>query len=380
MSTREIPNRDQLVDYGHAVAGHAGVLSDADGELFIKPCTQTELDFYQSAADKFAEFTEIMPLFMGSLSLTDPAEVSSAEEDLPPVGAAINLVPDHEEKPLPATAAEPAAANTAAVDGAAVPGAAVVDCTTWKPNKNKRIKTEQAIVLENCTHGYKKPNILDAKLGVRLWADDAPLQKRQRFDIISAETTHRDYGCRIAGMRVYKGAENPMELDEDEYKIYDRDYGRISVNNDNFVDAVRKFVFNESAGIDKALGKAVCKGFAQDLERVEEVLEKHESRMYSASILFIYEGDGEALEDAIEQNNSLAERIEKSDIKPLRIDSGIAMEADSDGEEGSVSFPKVYTVKLIDFAHAKWVPGEGPDENTLTGVRSLRRIFEELAI
>ncbi|CAI4210768.1 unnamed protein product [Parascedosporium putredinis] len=303
MSAREIPNLDQLVDYGHAVAGHAGVLSDADGELFIKPCTQKELDFYQSAAAKFEEFTEIMPLFMGCLSLADPAEGESK------------------------------------------------DATTWKPNKDKRIKTDQAIVLENCTNGYKKPNILDAKL---------------------------DYGCRIAGMRVYKGSENATELDDDQYKVYDRDYGRASVTNETFVDAVRQFVFNKAAGIDNALAKAICQGFVQELQRVEKILETHESRMYSASILFIYEGDVEALEASINRNNTLAENLEKAHVRPSRIDSGICLD-DEDDEDDEIVFPKVYTVKLIDFAHAKWVPGEGPDENSLVGVRSLRRIFEELA-
>jgi 1D-myo-inositol-tetrakisphosphate 5-kinase/inositol-polyphosphate multikinase len=52
---------------------------------------------------------------------------------------------------------------------------------------------------------------------------------------------------------------------------------------------------------------------------------------------------------------------------------------DDSDDDASVSLPQVLSLKLIDFAHAKWVPGEGPDENTLKGVRSLRRIFEGLA-
>jgi len=322
-----------------------------------------------------------MPLFMGTLSLSDPAEVSSAEEDVPTgdVAAALLQVAETASAVAVPPVVTCSAAQEATVPSTSQEGAAK-DNVTWKPNKDKRIKTTQAIVLENCTHGYKKPNVLDAKLGVRLWADDAPLQKRQRFDAIAAETTHANYGCRIAGMRVYQGSHDKTELNEDDYRVYDRDYGRTQVNNDTFVDAVRKFVFNNAAGIDDALGKAVCGGFAQDLKRIEEILEKHESRMYSASVLFVYEGHGETLEAAIEKNNTLVERIETFEFKTSRIDSGIVMtEYSEEEEEITITFPKVYTVKLIDFAHAKWVPGEGPDENTLTGVRSLRRIFEELA-
>lgn len=349
-----------------------------NGELFIKPCTSTEIDFYERARQKYKDFTEIMPVFMGTLALSDPTEVTTGVDD---IAAITTVVPETIEKSTATTAPEAG------------------DNVTWKPNKDKRIKTDQAIVLGNLTHGYKKPNILDAKLGVRLWADDAPTQKRQRFDTISAETTHAEFGCRIAGMRVYKGSEDPAALDEEGYRIYDRDYGRTVVNNDNFTDEIRRFVFNKTAGIDKALGKAVCQAFAHELRQVEHVFETHHTRMYSSSILFVFEGDGEALEEAIVRNNEMVEEIE-ADIsdteipeakipETIRFDSGIVMDGmdgdddeDDEDDEGAgrtLSLPKVCTLKLIDFAHAKWVPGKGPDENTLTGVRNLRKIFEDLA-
>ena len=40
---------------------------------------------------------------------------------------------------------------------------------------------------------------------------------------------------------------------------------------------------------------------------------------------------------------------------------------------------KVHDFRLIDFAHASWTPGQGPDENTLVGIRNLIKIMEELA-
>lgn len=353
------------------------------GELFIKPCTPTEIDFYELARQKYKDFVDITPVYMGTLALSDPTEVTTAVDD---IAAITTVVPETIEKSTAAAAPE---------EG---------DGVTWKPNKDKRIKTDQAIVLGNLTHGYKKPNILDAKLGVRLWADDAPMQKRQRFDTISAETTHSEFGCRIAGMRIYKGSEDPAALDQEGYKIYDRDYGRTVVNNDNFTDKIKKFVFNDNAGIDEALGKAVCQAFAHELRQVEHVLETHHTRMYSSSILFVFEGDGEALEEAILRNNEMVDEIEANipdtDIavtevpgskipETIRIDSGIVMDGDDDEDDDededdekagpSLSLPKVCTLKLIDFAHAKWVPGKGPDENTLIGVRNLRQIFEDLA-
>jgi 1D-myo-inositol-tetrakisphosphate 5-kinase/inositol-polyphosphate multikinase len=70
-----------------------------------------------------------------------------------------------------------------------------------------------------------------------------------------------------------------------------------------------------------------------------------------------------------------------------RVDSGIAVDDDGemiaaaaeDDSDVEDDLPRAYSLKLIDFAHAEWTPGQGPDENNLKGVRSLIRIFEELA-
>jgi inositol-polyphosphate multikinase len=343
----------------------AGTMCDEDGELFIKPCTQAEVNFYQNVKWRHRDFAEIVPVFMGTLMLSDPADLSSIEEGV--VGPIAAAAANNEQLP-------PILGETPAEK----------DNITWVPNKSKKIKTDQAVVLENASFGFKQPNILDVKLGVRLWADDAPLQKKQRFDKITSETTHRDYGFRIAGMRVYRGSDNEEDLDEDDYKIYDKDYGRVEVNNDNILDAMRSFVFNEAAGVDDEVGKAVCAAFARDIRRVEEVLSQNETRMYSASLLFVFEGDGDALRAAIDENNyavdaAVFENGDKPGRTNARVDSGIGMDDDDFDDDDRPMLPKIYTLKLIDFAHANWVPGQGPDENSLKGVRSLAKIFDDMS-
>jgi 1D-myo-inositol-tetrakisphosphate 5-kinase/inositol-polyphosphate multikinase len=357
-------------------------MCDEEGELFIKPCVQAEVDFYQTVRRRHPDFAEIMPEFMGTLLLSDPADLSSIEEGVAgPLSLSVEAAagPDENITALVAAQAEKEKDNV-----------------TWVPNKSKKIKTDLAVVLENAASGFKQPNILDVKLGVRLWADDAPLQKKQRFDKITSETTHRDYGFRIAGMRTYRGSKNSEELNAEGYKTYDKDYGRSEVNNHNIVDALRGFVFNEHAGVDEELGQAVCKAFVHEIQRVEEVLSKNQTRMYSSSLLLVFEGDGAALRQAIDENNAAVVDIEERAAEKAqeqvsrtaaRIDSGIGMDDDFiedvgfEGEEsdGEPELAKVFAVKLIDFAHAKFVPGQGPDENTLKGVRSLAKIFEDLA-
>ncbi|KAL2267165.1 hypothetical protein VTJ83DRAFT_4442 [Remersonia thermophila] len=392
-STRGLPSHADLQPYNHAVAGHDGTLSDAGGELFVKPCVQQEIDFYEKTFAEHPEFAALMPMFLGTLALNDASTVETINEQLP--GVADHMSQGLKEEAVRRAKNVPAQDSPVDIDIA------------WKPNKSRRITTNQSIVLENSTYGFKKPNVLDAKLGQRLWADDAPEEKKKRFDEITRQTTNGSHGFRIAGMRVYKGSDNPDEWDADGFKVFTKDYGRFHVNQNNLVQALAGFVFNERAGIDKDLGRAVAQAFLRDLRRVEEVLSKSETRMYSASLLFTFEGDGDALRAAIEEHNAIASGAESAgegegDVaavngaegKVLNGSTNGPIEGDrkvvelmgappSDGEEEdedeTTSMPRVYSLKLIDFAHASWVPGQGPDENSLFGVRSLIKIFEELA-
>lgn len=350
-------------------------MCDPDGEIFVKPCTPSEINFYQSANEQYPEFAQLMPTYLGDLVLTPTdgnvgeavAELvsengffqSSQVEIMSSIREHITMAP---KKPQPA------------------------DSVSWTPSQGKKIKTDKGVVLQNETFGFKRANILDVKLGTRLYADDAPDQKKQRFQKISKDTTHHNLGFRIAGMRVFRGSDDPEDLDDEEYMIYDKDYGRVSVNDDNVAAELQRFIFNQTAGIDPSLGKAVCACFARDLANVLDVMSRHESRMYSTSLLFVFEGDGHALAQAIQENNEIIEAVEgRSSCPPTtkRIDSGIGLD-DEDLDEDAfsdiqASLPPIYSLKLIDFAHAAWTPGQGPDTNIMKGVKNLETIFKNMA-
>ena len=408
-------------------------MCDADGELFIKPCTQAEVDFYESAAQQHPDFAAIMPTYIGTLALTETTDEAQIHAQIP------SLV---EQADIPAHLKEEIQSHLHLEDREVIPAPkqpvtkkvkttkeGSSDAKTWVPSK--KLATDRAVVLENASFGYKRPNILDAKLGLRLWADNAPQQKKDRFDKIAAETTHKNFGFRVAGMRAYKGATDEEELDEEDYRVFDKDWGRLTVNDGNITDSLRRFIFNEAAGIDEDLGRQVATRFAKDLRHVQRVLESEESRMFSASLLFVFEGDGEALRAALAEEKALfearaqeakaqAEEVEAAQIHVkrgatrdvcaanLRVDSGIGMseeemqeerfggsgsgggddgnvltielnEADLDDEDEEQDLPDIHALKLIDFAHAEWTPGQGPDENVLKGVRSLAELFEEMA-
>lgn len=238
------------------------------------------------------------------------------------------------------------------------------------PTKSsKKIVTDQAVVLENAAHGFVRPNILDVKLGVRLWADDAHPDKKTRFDKVTEETTHKDLGFRIAGMRVWQGHKAVgKDIDADGYKIFDKNYGRFTIQKDNVHEAFQNFIFAESAGIDDELGRLVAQAFHADVSRIQEVLEGQESRMFSASLLFVFEGDGVALRAAMEEASR----------SPATLQNGDGNASSEDEDELEDTSPKIYAVKVIDFAHAEWTPGMGPDANSLLGVRSVANILRNL--
>ena len=264
------------------------------------------------------------------------------------------------------------------------------------PSNGGQLNTDCAIVLENVAAGLRKPNILDVKLGARLWADDAPPAKRQKFDDLSNITTSKPLGFRIAGMKTWMGAKaaghNQAGLDG--YKIYDRNYGR-ALTPETVREGFENYFFIDSAGITKKFARRVIKRFLGDLHGLQEVLEKEESRMYSASLLFVYEGDGAGLQADFETEKQVLDLETEQQLleletpqrgalsngfpdRPVMGDEGVGSEDEEDDDEGVEALPKIQAVKMIDFAHAAWTPGMGPDENVLHGIRNVIKILQEL--
>ncbi|KAL8821970.1 MAG: hypothetical protein Q9191_007204 [Dirinaria sp. TL-2023a] len=392
--------KSQLIEFKNTAAGHDGVLSDPSGSLIIKPCKPAEIRFYESCA-AHEEFAEYIPTFMGTLSLssdTDPAQAAAA------------LMQSKEAQ--------------VQVQGPSGVSEAIVVDNVWTPSNGGKISTNCALVMENVADGYKKPNILDVKLGARLWADDAPPAKRAKLDKVAGETTSKPLGFRIAGMRIWKGLDSAGQdgVNADGYHFYDKDYGR-ALKADNVVEGFEDyFRMARGAKPTRRLTK-VIKRFIEDLQELQTVLEKEESRMYSASLLFVYEGDSSALQEAFRRESQMLDSMEAETDLPLEGDSGpksdevainqvtskssggtgvppsvngdghvahdvkpesiaadkaaehqpitAAVPANGDDAEGEVALPRTQALKLIDFAHAEWTPGQGRDENLLHGIRNV---------
>lgn len=332
-----------------------------------------------------------------------------------------------------------------------IPDAVGID-TAWAPSGGGKIVTDSAIMLENVAEHYQKPNILDVKLGARLWADDSPPAKREKMDKQAAETTSKALGLRIAGMRIWKGPySNQSELNLDGYHVFEKFYGR-SLTSETVHQGFEKFFNIVDGRIPSKNIRRVIKRFIEDLEGLQSVLEAEESRIYSSSLLFVYEGDEIALHEAFVSEKKLLDTYDRvsndmtlvqclSDEKdqtngrippdsnttikdgtpfsnsalpsngtaspnrsptqnstglksvdaatsyptlttnpsePSTIEPFSPSSTSVSASDDDLHLPPIQALKLIDFAHAQWTPGQGPDENLLHGIRNVIRILREL--
>lgn len=328
--------KSQLVAFNNVAAGHEGVLSDRSGAVVVKPCSQAEIDFYQSTASH-PHFALYIPTFIAATNLPDSTHA------------------------VPVSEAPSAISHAPIVEKA------------WTPSNGGKINTDLAIVLENIAASFKKPNILDVKLGARLWDDNAPPAKRAKLDKVSEETTSKSLGYRIAGMRTWQGSavnhSTSDGLSPDGYRIFDKHYGR-QFSADNVRQSFEDFFLLERGAFAKGPLRKVINRFLEDLEGLKIVLEREESRMYSSSLLFVYEGDEDALKEAF-----VAEKESEEALLSKIGDGETHEESDDDGDDQEGK-PAVQALKLIDFAHAEWTPGQGKDENLLHGLVNVIKMLE----
>ena len=325
MADTKVLDASKLRAFENAAAGHDGVLSDPSGELIIKPCTAAEIGFYQDTLNEHPDFSDMMPAFMGTLELGAPAhapDVTAVHE------------PDH--------------LTQTDKDQQLLHGV--------------KIKTETAIVLENLEHGFKHANVLDLKLGARLYADGTSPEKAARLDKVAAESTSGSLNFRIAGMKVWNG---------NAFDIYDKMYGR-KFNAENVQNGFETFFAGLSTSLKNDVAQQLLETILAEITKARHMLEKYESRMYSASVLIVYEGDNEAL-DVLMGGEPKTPRVDERAPTLREVNKSIEEEEDEEDTP-----PVAFKVKMIDFAHAGWTPGEGKDENVIKGLKNIESQMDDL--
>lgn len=134
--------------------------------------------------------------------------------------------------------------------------------------------------------------------------------------------------------------------------------------------------------------RKVVEELLSEVRDIQKLLEKEETRMYSSSMLLIIEGDPDALERAkeieLEKEKKIIEKTRLARLAETVIEDDeeekFVLQEDDEEEEEEEDEESYLTcsASLIDFAHAAFTPGLGPDENMLRGVRNVRIILDSM--
>ena len=182
------------------------------------------------------------------------------------------------------------------------------------------------------------------------------------------ETTSLETGVRLTGFQVYDLGANVAVNTPKEYGKSLKASELIDGINLFFPVAPEPLVAKErtdaqpsGTGLPARLLLPVLQHIRADIAEIREAIAEVHMRMVGGSLLVVYEADWERVEEG---------------LKCLDEDEESEDEDDDDDEEVKRPGPP-YIVKVIDFAHTRIVPGEGPDEGVLKGIDTTLDLLDQ---
>jgi len=190
------------------------------------------------------------------------------------------------------------------------------------------------LMMENLTHSFKLPCIMDVKIGARTWGPDSSPEKQASQDA-SYSGTKKPFGFSVPGLAVYRGTEI-KDGDKPEQVLHGKDFGR-SLSVETIHSLLPLFLAQD---IRSNAAKRLANIFVEKLQKIQALFQVQTVfHLYGSSLLFVY-------------------------------DASACSSPDDDLERSA-------SVKMIDFAHV-W-PAEGKvDNNYLNGVNSLISLFQKI--
>ncbi|KAJ2359259.1 hypothetical protein GGF43_000281 [Coemansia sp. RSA 2618] len=213
---------------------------------------------------------------------------------------------------------------------------------------------KEFICLENLVHGFEKPCVMDFKIGSQLYDIDATPEKRERMEQKAERTTSKRLGFVVTGMKVFG---RPSA---------ERDWCR-GLTEETIVAAISQYFSAAEEHVSARYRDYLIWQFVVEVTELLEVVQQAECRMYSSSVLFVYDASKVKYERMFPNEGA------DSDGRKIR---GFA-DRDSDGEENAAD-DSLLDMKAIDFAHSHWVPGQGPDEKYVAGLKKLIEVLQSL--
>ena len=374
----ELENIRSLQPFGHQVGGHASMLKIGENKI-CKPLSAKERDFYECVRKHMKPLMTFIPCYLGSIDVvvkksTIPSannnEGGNAAHEIP-----VAFVKLHDERKCELAYQKKIKGLENSVEknlgsemgdglGAANDGsdAGVEEVSPWGmrcfeqyKKKLEECGTEsepyEYILIEDLTSQFKRPCVLDLKMGVRHYADGASEDKIRSQSAKSASTTSSSLGVRICGMQVFN-------VQSGNFEYQDKYIGR-KLTPATFKTGLLQFLNNGAQKRYDLIPAVLSK-----LEKLRSCMEVADGyRFFSSSLLVIYEGD---------EKNGSGERGSKDLVDLRMIDfANTALPSKhchSKGQASGSGNPD----------NAGGPEYSGPDAGYLFGLNSLIRIFTDI--
>jgi len=190
-----------------------------------------------------------------------------------------------------------------------------------------KMKERPSVKLEDLTAPFNRANILDIKMGTSTAGEKETDEKKEYRKKKDGSTTSLSLGMRYAGLWAF-------DPETREYVVKDKLWGK-TLEAKDFFSTLDFFVSNQGRNtIDKRI--TIITKYLEELRKIKEWLDSPQAqfRMYSSSLLFLYEGDS---------------------ISATRAD-----------------------LRMIDFSHVYPIIDGGRDEGYLKGLNNLIQYLEDL--
>lgn len=221
------------------------------------------------------------------------------------------------------------------------------------------ITSESYLLLGNLTVNFKKPCVLDLKMGRKSFEPDAHYTKKERE--IAKYEQQAEFGFRIVGMRFYDPTHK--NADEDGFVFLDKHFGRSLTTIEEVVDAFREFFKTRNT--------------PENVQRLEEAMQNKKSEFEINELkkhwrICSNEFRVEIISDLIEQLQCIHTWFEDNDRYCFSSSSLLFV---YEGDMSQVN-RDLSVVKMIDFTHVQ--RRKAIDEGYLHGVHNVLSIFEKI--
>ncbi|KAL4140144.1 hypothetical protein PRNP1_015215 [Phytophthora ramorum] len=333
--------------YNHQAGGHTAFLRSGGGSV-CKPVVALELQFYEALAPQFPQLRPFVPQFLGKIKV-ELTTSSPSESPTSPSSSQSSSTPPTEPLTTPKKMRKGSFGkkrrldkHTASSSMAPPASEGGYSAKLWKQERAKKKKgakggsgvastradsgsTKDYLVLGDLTRNFRRPCVLDIKMGTRQHGEDASPAKVISHTAKCAATTSLALGLRLCGMQIF-------DVRDGTYTIWDKSWGR-QLKPDDIEPALETYLTSGSTLRLDALRELLTK-----IRQLKSIMATTTGlRCWGSSLLLIYEGD---------QNYG----------------------------------PASADVRLIDFAHCQVSSSlDTPDEGMLLGLTNIDRCLSSIA-